>query len=621
MKKLAFLAVTLSSLYGCGSDNNDDEQTTNATLTFPDVDTISDVNNDVNSDGNDGIDNDENTDNNRNNTDNNQRGRSAQGIDEDVDQQRRNSRDREGRDDFVFNTQGGREIRSYDGSSNNQDNPDWGATFSHLQRIAPAFYTDGVSEMAGSAQKSAREISNLLVMQAEGESIPNTYNTSDYLWQWGQFIDHDISLTDGSTLEAEHIIVPSGDVFFDPSGTGSVTISFNRAIYDPETGTSTNNVREQENEITSWIDGSMIYGSDTERNEELREGDQSPFLATSDNNLLPRNPNGLPNANGFVSDPSMLFLGGDVRVNEQAILTAMHTVWVREHNRIAAILQAQQPQADVEDIYEQTRRLVIAKLQIITYDEYLPALLGENTMPDYQGYDDDVNPTTYNEFSTAAYRLGHSEVSNNILRLDAYNNPIDEGSLALRDAFFTGIGFYIEEDDIDSVLRGLAKQRHQAIDIKVVNGLRNFLFGRPGSGGFDLISLNIQRGRDHGLASYNDVREAMGFERAEFFSDITSNTTLQMALSNAYNSVDDVELWIGGLSEDPQTETGSQLGELFTAINVKQFDELREGDRFWYQRYLSDDELELVEGTTLAEVIRANTNIGNELQSEVFYVE
>lgn len=374
MKKLAFLAVTLSSLYGCGSDNNDDEQTTNATLTFPDVDTISDANNDGNSDGNDGIDNDENTDNNRNNTDNNQRGRSAQGIDEDVDQQRRNSRDREGRDDFVFNTQGGREIRSYDGSSNNQDNPDWGATFSHLQRIAPAFYTDGVSEMAGSAQKSAREISNLLVMQAEGESIPNTYNTSDYLWQWGQFIDHDISLTDGSTLEAEHIIVPSGDVFFDPSGTGSVTISFNRAIYDPDTGTSTNNVREQENEITSWIDGSMIYGSDTERNEELREGDQSPFLATSDNNLLPRNPNGLPNANGFVSDPSMLFLGGDVRVNEQAILTAMHTVWVREHNRIAAILQAQQPQADVEDIYEQTRRLVIAKLQIITYDEYLPEI-------------------------------------------------------------------------------------------------------------------------------------------------------------------------------------------------------------------------------------------------------
>ena len=621
MKKLAFLAVTLSSLYGCGSDNNDDEQTTNATLTFPNVDTISDANNDGNSDGNDGIDNDENTDNNRNNTDNNQRGRSAQGIDEDVDQQRRNSRDRESRDDFVFNTQGGREIRSYDGSSNNQDNPDWGATFSHLQRIAPAFYTDSVSEMAGSAQKSAREISNLLVMQAEGESIPNTYNTSDYLWQWGQFIDHDISLTDGSTLEAEHIIVPTGDVFFDPNSTGSVTISFNRAIYDPDTGTDANNVREQENEITSWIDGSMIYGSDSERNEALREGDQSPFLATSENNLLPRNPNGFPNANGFVSDPSVLFLGGDVRVNEQAVLTAMHTIWVREHNRIATILQAQQPQSDVEDIYEQTRRLVIAKLQIITYDEYLPALLGENTMPDYQGYDDDVNPTTYNEFSTAAYRLGHSEVSDNILRLDADNNPIDEGSLALRDAFFTGIGLYVEEDDIDPVLRGLAKQRHQAIDIKVVNGLRNFLFGRPGSGGFDLISLNIQRGRDHGLASYNDVREAMGLERAEFFSDITSNTTLQTALSNAYNSVDDVELWIGGLSEDPQIETGSQLGELFTAINVKQFDELREGDRFWYQRYLTDDELEMVEGTTLAEVIRANTNIGDELQSEVFFVE
>ncbi|MDO6693845.1 peroxidase family protein [Aliiglaciecola sp. 3_MG-2023] len=547
--------------------------------------------------------------------------RSSQGIDEDVEVRRNNELNRPGRDEMQMNEQDGREIRSYDGTSNNQQHPTWGATFTHLQRIAEANYTDGISSMAGSTQKSAREISNLLVSQAQGQSIENSFDTSDYLWQWGQFIDHDIGLTDGSTPEQENIPVPRGDVFFDPNGSGEVVIPFNRAIYDPDTGTSIENVREQENEITSWIDGSMIYGSDNERNSALRVGDNSPFLATSSNNLLPFNTDNIPNANGFVTDPSRLFIGGDLRVNEQAVLTAMHTVWLREHNRIARILQSSQTNASIESIYEQARRLVIAEIQIITYNEYLPALLGENSMPDYQGYDETINPTIYNEFSAATYRLGHSEVSDSILRLDADGNTIEEGNLAIRDAFFTGINLYQNENDIDPVLRGLAKQRHQTIDTQVVNGLRNFLFGTPGSGGFDLISLNIQRGRDHGLNTYNQTRIAMDLEAKVSIADITTNTSLQAGLFNAYGSVDDIELWIGGLAEDPLTSQGSQLGELFTAINVKQFDELRAGDRFWYSRYLTDDELEFVEDVTLAEVIRNNTNIGDELQDNVFYVE
>ncbi|GAB2694984.1 peroxidase family protein [Aliiglaciecola aliphaticivorans] len=547
--------------------------------------------------------------------------RSSQGIDEDVEVRRNNELNRPGRDEMQMNEQDGREIRSYDGTSNNQQHPTWGATFTHLQRIAEANYTDGISSMAGSTQKSAREISNLLVSQAQGQSIENSFDTSDYLWQWGQFIDHDIGLTDGSTPEQENIPVPRGDVFFDPNGSGEVVIPFNRAIYDPDTGTSIENVREQENEITSWIDGSMIYGSDNERNSALRVGDNSPFLATSSNNLLPFNSDNIPNANGFVADPSRLFIGGDLRVNEQAVLTAMHTVWLREHNRIARILQSSQTNASIESIYEQARRLVIAEIQIITYNEYLPALLGENSMPDYQGYDETINPTIYNEFSAATYRLGHSEVSDSILRLDADGNTIEEGNLAIRDAFFTGINLYQNENDIDPVLRGLAKQRHQTIDTQVVNGLRNFLFGNPGSGGFDLISLNIQRGRDHGLNTYNQTRIAMDLEAKVSIADITTNTSLQAGLFNAYGSVDDIELWIGGLAEDPLTSQGSQLSELFTAINVKQFDELRAGDRFWYSRYLTDDELEFVEDVTLAEVIRNNTNIGDELQDNVFYVE
>lgn len=547
--------------------------------------------------------------------------RSPQGIDNDFESRRTDALNRPGRDAFAPLMRGGREIRSYDGTGNNRRHPTWGSSFSHLQRLAPARYTDGVASMAGSDLKSAREISNLLVSQADGESIENTFNTSDYLWQWGQFIDHDIGLTDGSTAEQYNIPVPQGDAFFDPLAAGDVEIPFSRAIYDPDTGTDRRNVREQENEISSWIDGSMIYGSSIERNQALRAGPDSPFLATSANDLLPFNEDALANANGFFSDPSQLFLAGDVRANEQAGLTAMHTLWVREHNRIASMLLEQRPEMPIEDVYELTRRLVIAEIQIITYNEYLPALLGENTMPLYRGYDERVNPTIYNEFSAAAYRIGHSEVSDNVLRINADGSADSQGHLSLRDAFFSAPALFQERDDIDSILRGLASQRHQAIDTQVVNNLRNFLFGAPGAGGFDLVSLNIQRGRDHGLNTYNGTRRSMNLRPVRRFADITADTAVQTKLFNAYGSVDDIELWVGGLSEQPLLTAGSQLGELFTAINVKQFDQLRAGDRFWYQHYLTPEEMAIVRGITLAKVIRMNTSIGDELQDNVFFVQ
>ncbi len=603
-----FLIFSMSLiLSACGSSSSDTENTTQNSDPTTTTDT---ANNDENNNDNNEITNDDQQ---------GSRTRSPQGINNDNSQRRNNARNRDGRNNFRMNQQGTREVRSYDGTSNNEDNPTWGATFEHLQRLGEPKYSDGVSSLAGASRISARAISNFVSAQADGESIPNTFNTTDFLWQWGQFIDHDIDLTDGSADEPANILVPSGDVFFDPTGTGTVEIPFNRAIFDPDTGTDTNNPREQENEISSYIDGSMIYGSSVERNTAIRVGAESPLLKTSTNNMLPFNEDNLTNASGFITDPTTLFLAGDVRVNEQLNLTVMHTLWVREHNRIATLLQQQDPDATVEDIYEATRRLVIAEIQKITYEEYLPALLGANTMPEYQGYDDDINPGIYSEFSAAAYRLGHSEVSDELLRIDDSGEESANGNVALRDAFFSGISLLKEENDIDPLLRGMATQLHQAIDIKVVNNLRNFLFGQPGSGGFDLVSLNIQRGRDHGLGSYNDTRASMGLERVTEFSQITSNPELQEALKEAYTSVDDIDLWVGGLSEDPLVTVGSQLGELFTLINVKQFDELRNGDRFWYQRYLTNEEQEFIEDVTLADVIRNNTDIGNELQNNVFF--
>jgi hypothetical protein len=487
------------------------------------------------------------------------------------------------------------------------------AAFTQLQRIAEPDYSDGFSELAGINRPGPRFISNTVNHQEE--SIPNPLNASDFLWQWGQFLDHDLDLTDGTDpAEPANIPIPTGDPYFDPDGTGTQVMLFNRSIYDTSTGTDAGNPRQQLNEITGWIDASNVYGSDEERANALRRNDGTGKLKTSRGNLLPFNTEGLPNAGG---PGDTLFLAGDVRANEQVGLTALHTLFVREHNRLAGRIAREHPDWDDEQIYQKARRIVGAQMQVITYREYLPALLGPGALSRYRGYNPDSDARIANSFSTAAYRYGHSALSPTLLRLDRNGNEIPAGNLPLRSAFFSPSRI-TDEGGIAPLLRGLASQVCQRVDPLVIDDVRNFLFGEPGQGGFDLASLNIQRGRDHGLPGYNDVRRAMGLRPADTFGDISSDPEIQDRLASAYESVDDVDLWVGGLSEDPVPE--SNLGELFHLIVKTQFEALRDGDRFWYRRTLTRDEIREVENTKLSDIIRRNTPIGNEIQDDVFHV-
>lgn len=504
-------------------------------------------------------------------------------------------------------------VRTIDGSANNLNDAEMGAAFIELLRLVDSDYGDGVSTLAGEGRPSARAVSNALSLQEE--SIPNTLGASDFLWQWGQFVDHDIDLTEGTDPpESASIEVPTGDPFFDPVGTGTEVIELNRSIHSESSGTGIDNPREQLNEVSAWIDASNVYGSDQERANALRTNDGTGKLETSEGDLLPFNTEGMPNAGG----PSdTLFLAGDVRANEQVGLTAMHTLFVREHNRLAEQYASRHPNWEGEQIYQKARQIVGAQMQMITYREYLPALLGRHALSPYRGYDAGVNARIVNLFSTAAYRYGHSALSPTLLRLDADGNEIAEGNLSLSEAFFAPFRI-TDQGGIEPVLRGLPAQLCQRVDPSVVDDVRNFLFGEPGAGGFDLVSLNIQRGRDHGLPGYNDGREALGLERIQGFEDLSSDLELQDRLSSVYESVDDIDLWVGGLSEDPLPN--SHVGELFFIIIKNQFEALRDGDRYWYGRTLSKNEKREVERTKLSDVIRRNTDIGEEIPDNVFRI-
>jgi peroxidase len=204
-----------------------------------------------------------------------------------------------------------------------------------------------------------------------------------------------------------------------------------------------------------------------------------------------------------------------------------------------------------------------------------------------------------------------------LLRLDGRGLAIAEGHLALRDAFFAPQRI-LDEGGIAPLLRGLARQRCQRVDVLVVDEVRNFLFGAPEVDGFDLASLNIQRGRDHGLPRYNDAREALGLARVRSFSEVSSDPDTRARLAAAYGSVDEIDVWVGGLAED--RVAGGHVGPLVRKVLIEQFVALRDGDRFWYRRALSLDEIRELEETRLSDVIRRNTSIDRELQDDVFHV-
>lgn len=499
---------------------------------------------------------------------------------------------------------------SYDGTGNNLLNPTWASNNAPLLRLAGYAYADGISTPAGASRPSARELSNKLMVQ-RGDDIFSARALSDFGYAWGQFIDHDMDLTQSATTPSEpfNIQVPSGDVYFDPDNTGTMEIPMGRAEFIAGTGVTT--PRTQFNEISGFLDGSVVYGSDPVRAAALRTF-SGGRLNTSDGDLMPFNTAGFANDTGG-GPANSYFLGGDRRANENAEFTVVNTLMVREHNRLAGVLAGMHPTWDDEQLYQEARKLNVAEIQIVTYNEFLPALMGDNAMPAYTGYDPTVNPGISAEFSTAAFRFGHSMLGNDVQFFDDQGNETAD-ALKMADILFNPQ--VLVDNGIDSLLKYLNTNNAEENDLANVDSIRNLLFGLPGQGGLDLLSIDIQRGRDLGLADFNTTRQALGLP-AMNFSDFTYGPNLGAALQTLYGSPDNIDLFVGGLAEVHLP--GSSLGPTFQAILIDQFTRTRAGDRLWYQNNLSPDELAMVQGTTLTRLLKDNTTLDNIQDNSFFY--
>jgi peroxidase len=512
-----------------------------------------------------------------------------------------------------------------DGTGNNLEQPSSGGSGTRYRQLNPIDYADGIYEPAGQDRPNPRVISNRLFTQTE--PIPDPRGLSAITWIFGQFLNHDIDDAKVGT-EPLPITLPPGDPQIGNFGFEFQLGLFRRNAIDPDTGPPFNVVPgAQINLATPWVDGSVIYGTSTERLNALRtfEGGK---LATSAGNLGPLDNTDLPNALGPSRDKEQFFLFGDVRGNQQAGLTAMQTLWLREHNYIADQLATAHPDWTDEQIFQRARAIVIGEFQAVTYNEYLPAILGVENVPQYAGYDPDAVAQTSLTFATAAFRMGHSTVANDFLLLNNDRSVIDELFLSL--AFFNPLLFQNNPALVDQVLLGSTVAPNETADAKMVDAIRNFFS--------DLAAENIQRGREHGLPSYTVLRDVLDrlrptgrpFPQYTSLTQLTSDPETIAALQDLYGGgVSNIDMWVGMLAEELPTnaagEVTSSVPPLAAEIIRVVFQRLRDGDRYYYKNPIESGgifnsaEILAIDGTRLSDIIERNTDITG-LQDNVFYV-
>jgi hypothetical protein len=604
--------------------------------------------------------------------------------------------------------------RTLDGSGNNVAHPTWGQAGTPYLRIEAPNYADGIGQMVDGP--SPRYISNRIFNDV-GQNLFSENDISQWGWAWGQFIDHDIGLRDETPAEDASMAYNKHDpleTFNNDIG----TIADARTPAAPGTGV-VGSPRQQINTISSFIDGSQVYGVTNARLDWLRAGPVDGDPTNNDASLLL--PGGyLPRATArgdastappmdlmgaLVANPSSAAVAGDVRANENVALTAIQTLFAREHNRIVAELAGTQLTPEAK--FEIARRVVGAEIQYITYTQFLPTL-GVQLAP-YAGYSASVDPTLTNEFATVGYRahsMVHGEFEPTVpagtYTDDQLNNAFPaEGITVERNADGTvtlviplvvafGNPDLLQQIGEGPILQSLDERQYKN-DEQIDNSLRSVLFELPKPNGknppscgspvilpscftgvSDLGADDVQRGRDHGMPSYNDLRRAYGLAPVRSFTQITGEstdrfpttdpkidphdpiddpnildfvqlrdangnviplgspqaqsdavvgvrrTTLAARLRAIYGNVDNVDAFVGMVSE--KHVPGTEFGPLQLAIWKKQFEALRDGDRFFY---LNDPVLDTIGQTygidyrhSLSELIALDT--GETLPANVF---
>jgi len=511
--------------------------------------------------------------------------------------------------------------RSLDGSCNNIENPWWGKAGTPFRRWMSADYSDEFKlndprvSIDGSELPNARALAcNLNADKHEIEE-----RVSHLFMQWGQLVNHDITSlsitreddpdqsicrTCTRTQKCLPIMIESNTTCNCVKTMKHNCIEFTRSSASFGDVTCKLGQREQINMQTAFLDASHIYGTSSEENEKLRDKNGRGLMEVqqrSDNHnedLLPASKKKRPSDCLDFRPDTKCFVSGDDRVNQNPVLMSMHTITVREHNRIARILAQRNPTWGDLTIFQETRRIVIAQIQHITYNEYLPILLGSQAMETFllnsgtgsaklKLYDPKFDPRVSNEYSASAGRFGHSMIRTDYSRLNSEYKS-EAKSFALRNSYFRANEIYNkEEGGLESIIRGMLHDPLMAVDRWFSTEITQHLFETKNKKSqpfhFDLVAININRGRDHGIPSYVKFRDFCGLSPIKTWADmrlVLSNDVVDI-YQQFFRHVEDVDLFVASVSE--QKLDDALVGPTLACLLGIQYQATKFGDRFWYE--------------------------------------
>ncbi|XP_071091375.1 dual oxidase 2-like [Haliotis cracherodii] len=533
-----------------------------------------------------------------------------------------------------------KELHPQNGFYNNLFEPEWGTTGNELLRSAQASYSDQVYEPNQQGRPNPLDISQAL--HAAGSSgDASTSGKNAMLVYFGQLVADEIvnARSAGCPPEYDNIRVPAGHLYRD----ASEEMVFKRAGYNQRTGISPNYPRQQQNGVTPYLDAGFLYGTTRFWTNAIREfsggrlkrlspaGVKNSFPALNADRLPLYNPP-VPRDHSL-REASRFFLMGNTRGHENPFLLSLQIIWFRWHNHLADEISRTNTTLTDEQVFEEARRRVIAHFQKIVVKEWLPRYLGPGPdKPAYKGYNPRVHPGVTQEFAMAAMKYGHTLVPAGVWTISdtctetATSDQGAQGETRPVQAIRLCNTYWDSQDlvqqNIDSIVRGMALTQAKADNPTYVPDLREYLYGPYEFSRQDLAALDIQRSRDHGLASFNSVRQALNMSSATTWRDVTNDARLQDSLRAVYGNKsfsDDLDLITGGLLET----RGSGPGQLFSVIIQDQFQRIIDGDRFWYENtrngLFTQDEIRQINSVTFRQILLNVTNIQpNNLPSDSF---
>lgn len=619
--------------------------------------------------------------------------------------------------------------RSLSGHCNNVQNPHWGSAQSPLLRYAPARYSDHVARPLKASRLPLQQ-------QSSGQTLPSSRAVSMAIYGglasggnassgdqqlgggqhshmttmmsfFGQFVFHDLAFISQYTGFERTLIKCCGLAAANQhpeclpieykDSRNDYCLDYVRSSPAIRSGCNLGS-RDQLNLVSSFLDGSVIYGASEDQMRRLRtfvggrlRSQRSPVgsasgqaatgrmgaagtLSQAHLELLPQifkpSPSGQPgnssldavwsaaaedcrqmaimkrkqpltSADAEVNTQAgRCFQAGDSRVNENIGLTLMHTIWMREHNHIADKLAQINKHWRDERLFEETRRIVIAELQQITYNEFLPSIIGDELMQRFnlsilsqgysQNYDPLLNAGVSNEVASAVLPFILSTIPSS---LERYSDRLEMlGTTSVADTFMDGSDLF-KRNRFAQYLMGMISQNA----MEPALGVMPMTMDMPSGGApptelaaqrsrrqsdasdtgngppqVDIVALTIQQGRDHGLQSYLYWRQVCQLKPlVRTWSDLVQvmPASVVARLQQVYANVDQIDLYLA-LLESPLP--GATVGPTFVCLLARQFFHLKHGDRYWFENDLlgtsfSPKQLEEIRQTSLAKVMCRNS--------------